>query len=157
MAVLALKSIQETPGVRKRPIDDHGKLRFEYFELAPVAVAGDANTTIDLCELPPGAVRILPFMSRIKTSAFGASRTLDIGHRAYAKADYVNGGSDEPENEVAFVTAKDVSAQVANDAWSTVLKYDVFSKAGVMIFAKVEGGTIPVAATLSGLVAYIYE
>jgi hypothetical protein len=159
MAVLALKSIQETDGVRKPAYDDHSKVRFQYFEIAPVAVAGDANTTIDLCELPPGPVRVLPWMSRIKTSAFGSSRTLDIGHRAYQVKDPVAGVyTEEAENETAFVAAKDVSSAVANDAWSaTVLKYDIYSKAGVMIFAKVEGGTIPVAATLSGFVAYLYE
>lgn len=159
MAVLALKSIQETDGVRKTPYDDHSKLRYQYFELAPVAVAGDINTTIDLCELPPGPVRLLPHLSRIKTSAWGASRTLDIGHRAYQVKDPIAGiYTEEAEAGTAFVAAKDVSAAVANDAWSaTVLKYDMYSKQGIMLFATVKGGTIPVGATLSGFAAYLYE
>lgn len=159
MAVLALTSIQKDGVTRKRPFDIHGKLRFDYFEIVPVVVFGDIGTTIELCDLPPGAVRILPWECRLKTSAFGASRTLSIGHRAYSKIDPTSTTTtDEPENASAFVSALDVSAAVNNVAFSaTVQKYDVFSKAGVTIFATVAGGTIPVAATVSGFVAYIYE
>lgn len=157
MAVLALTTTQKDGTTRKRPFDQHGKLRFDYFELPAVAVAGDANTTIELCDLPPGAVRILPGLCRLKASAFGASRTLDLGHRAYAKADYASGGEDEAEDVDAFIDGRDVSS-ATDAAWSTtVLKYDIFSKAGVTLFATVLGGTIPVGATLSGLVAYLYE
>lgn len=159
MAVLALNSTQKDGTTRKRPFDTNAKLRFAYFALPAVAVAGDIGTTIELADLPPGAVRLLPWLSRLTTSAFGASRTLSIGHRAYAKADGNFGATtDEAEAAAAFVSALDVSSAVANTAWSsTVQKYDMFSKAGVTLFATVAGGTIPVNATLSGLVAYLYE
>lgn len=156
MAVLALKSTQKDGTTRKRPFDTMGKLRFAYFALPAVAVAGDIASTIDLCDLPPGAVRILPFMSRIVVSAWGASRTLNIGHRAYVKLD--DPTTSEAESANAFINALDVSSAVALSAWSaTVMKYDVYSKAGVTIFGTVAGGTIPVGATMSGLVAYLYE
>lgn len=159
MAVLALTSIQKDGVTRKRPFDKHGKMRFDYFEIVPVVTLGDIGTTIDLCDLPPGAVRVLPWESRVKTSAWGASRTLSIGHRAYQKIDPTSTTTtDEAENASAFVSALDVSSAVNNVAWSaTTQKYDMFSKAGITIFATVAGGTIPVAATLSGFVAYIYE
>ena len=156
MAVLALTSTQKDGTTRKRPFDTQGKLRFAYFALPAVAVAGDINTTLELCDLPPGAVRILPWLSRLTTSAWGASRTLSIGHRAYAKLD--DPYTQEAEAAAAFISALDVSSAVANVAWSsTVQKYDVFSKAGVTLFGTVAGGTIPVGATMSGLVAYLYE
>lgn len=159
MAVLALLSTQKDGVTRKRPFDIHGKLRFDYFALPAVAVAADIGSTVELCDLPPGAVRILPWLCRLTTSAWGASRTLSIGHRAYQKADPNFGATtDEAESANAFVNALDVSSAVSNVAWSsTVQKYDVFSKAGVVIFATVAGGTIPVNATMTGLVAYIYE
>ena len=159
MAVLALTSIQKDGVTRKYPTDKHGKLRMDYFEIVPVVVFGDIGTTIELCDLPPGRVRLLPWESRIKTSAFGAARTLSIGHRAYQKIDPTTiTVTDEPESVNAFVSALDVSAAVNNVAWgATVVKYDMFSKAGITIFATVAGGTIPVAATVQGLVAYIYE
>lgn len=156
MAVLALTSTQKDGTTRKRPFDTQGKLRFAYFALPAVAVAGDINTTLELCDLPPGAVRILPWLSRLTTSAWGASRTLSVGHRAYAKLD--DPYTQEAESASAFISALDVSSAVANVAWSsTVQKYDVFSKAGVTLFGTVAGGTIPVGATMSGLVAYLYE
>jgi hypothetical protein len=156
MAVLALTSVQKDGTTRKRPFDINGKIRFAYFNLPAVAVAGDANTTLELCDLPPGAVRILPFMSSIKTSAWGASRTLSLGHRAYAKLDQPY--TEEAESANAFINALDVSSAVALQRWSTTVhKYDVFSKAGVTIFGTVAGGTIPVGATLEGSVAYVYE
>lgn len=156
MAVLALTSTQKDGVTRKRPFDTQGKLRFAYFSLPAVAVAGDIGTTIDLCDLPPGAVRILPWLSQLSVSAWGASRTLSIGHRAYAKLD--DPYTSEAESSNAFVSALSVATALTTDAWSaTVMKYDVFSKAGVTIFATVAGGTIPVGATMDGLVAYIYE
>lgn len=156
MAVLALTTTQKDGTTRKRPFDTQGKLRFAYFALPAVAVAGDIGTTIELCDLPPGAVRILPWLSQLSVSAWGASRTLSIGHRAYQKID--DPYTAEAESSNAFVSALDVSSALTTDPWSaTVMKYDVYSKAGVTVFATVAGGTIPVNATMSGLVAYLYE
>lgn len=161
MAVLTLTSTEMDGTTRKRPFDEHGKLRFNRFALPAVAVAGDALTTIDLCKLPPGAVRILPWLSRIEVSAFGSSRVLDVGHRAYSKRP---AGTDTAANEIeaedddAFIADLDVSSAVALSAWSaTVEKFDIYSRDGVTIFAKVAGGTIPVGATILGYVAYLYE
>lgn len=161
MAVLQLTSTQMDGVTRKRPIDEHGKLRFVYFALPAVAVAGDINTTIDLAKLPPGATRIMPWLSRIKVSAWGASRTLSLGHHSYSKRP---SGTDTMANETeaesanAFISALDVSSAVALSAWSaTVEKYDIYSRTEVVLFATVAGGTIPVGATLSGYCAYLYE
>lgn len=156
MAVLQLAVAELAEDYRKYPITDHGKVRFQFFTLPAVAVAGDINTTIDLCDLPPGRVRILPNASRISTSAWGASRTLSIGHLLYDSRD---AGQNSPEaaNPTALVNAMDVSSAVNAAAFSTTLKYDIYSKAGVRIQGKVAGGTIPVGATLSGYIAYLYE
>lgn len=154
MAVLALKTTELDPtNQRVYPIADHGKFRIQFFSLPAVAVAGDIGTTIDLCDLPPGRVRVLPNASRITHSAWGASRTLALGHTAYYSAD----ATQEAADPDAFFAALDVSSAGAALAWSTVLKYDIYSKSGVRIQAIVAGGTIPIGATLSGYVAYIYE
>lgn len=156
MAVESYLSIQQADGYRKTPIEDHGKLRYQYFELAALTVAGDANSIAKLCKLPPGRVRVLPCLSRVTSSALGAARTLDIGHAAYNKrGDF--GEAQEPLNYEAFIANMDVSGAVAAAAFSTVLKYDVYSVAGVDIWARVQGGTWPIGATLSGLIAYLYE
>lgn len=155
MAVLKLKAKQQTDDYRKRPLDDHGKLRVQYFTLDPTTEAGDANTTIELCELPPSAVRIMPYLCRVQTSGFGAGRTLDIGHDAYQarpidRADEV---ADDPD---AFADGLDVSA-AGIAAFGTGLKFDVYSLAGIVVKATVLGGTIPVGAALEGVIVYVYE
>lgn len=153
MAVQNFQTTQMVDDTRLRPTEKHGKLRFAYFVLPATTVVGDATSTVDLCELPSGQVRVLPNFSRITTSAFGAGRTLSIGHYAYSKAD----NTTEAQNATAFVAALDVSGAVSAAAWSTVLKYDVYSKGGVALFATVNVNTIPVGAVIEGFCAYLYE
>lgn len=156
MAVETYTSVQAADGYRKRPTEEHGKLRIAYFEVTALAVAGDADSIAYLCDLPPGAVRILPGLSRVTSSALGASRTLDIGHAAYQKRDSAVEAF-EAVNYEAFCANLDVSSAVAGVAFSTALKYDVYSKTGVQVYARVQGGTWPANATLSGYITYIAE
>lgn len=161
MAVTTESSLQMADGYRGRPIDDHGKLRFAYFEFTQSAAAGDIGSTIELMKLPPGAKRVIPCLSRITCSAFGAARTLAIGHRAYRKAGVTAGGlnvpTDEALNASAFVAALDVSAALNAAAISTVVEYDMFSQNEVTIYATVAGGTIPAGTTIKGFFVYVYE
>jgi len=161
-----LQSDQRQDGYRKYPIDDHGKLRFQYFSvgiITPITVAYAANDQVELFKLPPGRKRILPFLSRLQWTAFGASRTIDIGHRAYMKRPSDN--DLEVENVDAFIDGLDVSAaQTTPLAWATPvdvnasqMKYDVYSLEEVTVYMSILGGTMPAAATLQGFCAYIYE
>lgn len=159
MAVEAFKVTELGDEYRGSPQNDHSKVRFQYFNLPATTVAGDANTTIDLADMPPGPVRVIPELSRIQCSAFGASRVLAVGHRAYQKRDaYMNssGVTDEAESANAFGSAIDVSAAATVKVGAAV-GYDVFSKAGFRVFTTVTGGTIPLGATLKGFIAYTYE
>ena len=158
MAVENFISIQQTEGYRSYPVEDHGKLRYQYFEVpaANVTPAGDANSTASLCLLPPGRVRVLPWLSRVSGGIFGASRTLDIGHAAYQKRDSA-GEAQEAENLEAFLANLDVSSATAAVSFGTVLKYDLYSKSGVEVKARIQGGTWPVNIPLAGFLAYLYE
>ena len=147
---------QLVEGYRRYPIEDHGKLRYQYFSVAALAVAYAQNDQIELFKLPPGRKRILPNACRLWTSAWGASRTFSLGHRAYMKNP--SPGALEAEAATAFINALDVSSAVNAAAWSsTVPKFDIYSLQEVTCFATIGGGTMPVAATLSGYCAYIYE
>ncbi|RTL04988.1 hypothetical protein EKK58_09280 [Candidatus Dependentiae bacterium] len=159
MAVEAFKTTELGEDYRKYPVSDHGKLRIQFFTLPATTVAGDANTTIDLCKLPAGRVRILPRQSFISTSAFGSGRTLDVGHLAYDKRDASLGSSVSQEAAVvdALIDGLDVSSAVNGVQFSTALKFDMYSKSGVTIQAKVLGGTIPSGATIAGYITYVYE
>lgn len=146
-------SAQIAEDYRKYPIDDHGKLRYAYAKVtADGALAADG--TMALFYLPPGRKRILPHLSRISTSAFGASRTLDIGHAEYSKA---TPSTTEAEDEDAFLDGLDVSSAVAANVLGTDLKFDMYSTDEVLVFGTVKGGTMPDAGTVEVLLAYLYE
>lgn len=157
MAVETYLSRQLIGEMRKRPIDDHGKIRVQYFQVGPLTVAGDANSVFELCDLPPGAVRVLPALSQVQSSAFGAARVLDFGHRAYAKRGTGLAADAEPEDLDAFGVGLDVAAAGVDTFNASDLKFDVYSLAGVRVVAQVRGGTAPVGATIEGYITYVYE
>lgn len=150
-----INAVQLAEGYRKYPIDDHGKLRYQYANVvADGALA--ANGTIGLFWLPPGRKRILPHLSRITTSAFGAGRTLDIGHDTYS-ARPAQEAAYEAADPDALVDGLDVENAVTAAALGTALKFDIYSRDAVLIYATVLGDTMPDAATIEVLLAYLYE
>lgn len=157
MAKALLTPLSEVDGYRRRPTDSFGKLRELYFKIVNGAVAGDDGSVAELGWLPPGAVRLLPKLTHLRCTAFGASRVLKIGHRKYFFGD---GASDfVAEDDDAFSSAIDISgatADVTNPFGATV-KYDIYSKTGVRLFGTVTDGTFPANAELEGYIAYAYE
>lgn len=159
MAVENFQPLSAAEGYRRRPLDDHGKLRFITAKFL-ATVAGDANSLLKIGMLPPGAVRVLPSLSKYSTSAFGAARVMVIGHTVYAKKEdgAVVGDGNEAADDDAFAAGLDVSAAGNNVTWNNnLLWFDVYSRAGVLVEAKVTGGTIPQNATAAFLLAYLYE
>lgn len=162
MAVLNLKvadlaNLDLNPKVFA-PSINRGKLRRHYFHLPALTVAGDANSTVDLALLPPGAVRLYVDRSHIYWSAFGAARVLDIGHAAYEEVD----GAIEAASLALFDDNVDVAA-AGNAALGSdfavpagrLAKTQLFmSSKGVIIRALVTGGTIPIGAILEGWLEY---
>ena len=127
-----------------RQPDDGGKLRYFSFDWTQVTL-GDIASTAGLIKLPPG--RWKPVGAFINTSAFGASRTLDIGWGAYTQHD----GTAVVADPDGLVAAKDVSAALV--AWGfNVATYRtvIDSRTEVEIYCTIAGGTFPAAATLKG-------
>jgi hypothetical protein len=162
MAVTTEKSDQVTnrdarPTVNNPVSDEGGRIRLAYFSFTQGAAAGDANSTVDLVYLPAGRKRILGALSNVSTSAFGSSRTLDIGHAGYTEA---SDGSTVAADEDAIHSAADISSagafapldEIGNDK-----TFEIYSKGAVLIIAKCEGGTIPVAATVEGYITYTLD
>jgi len=152
MTVQTYTSTQLDGETRKRPLDDHGKIRLCYFEVT-ADDAGDATSTFDLCRLPPGAVRILPALSRYNCDALGAARTLDFGHRAYLKRP----GTEEAEDLDAFAADIDAENAIAGAALGTATKFDVYSLDGVVVTAQVNDAAVASGKSISGFIAYAYE
>lgn len=148
-------SKQLAPDYRRYPIDDHGKLRFQYGSVDALAVAYAQNDQIDMFRLPPGRLRILPWLCRYSTSAWGAARTLSFGNRAYSTRPPDQ--TLEPELGTTFLSAVDVSGATNAVAFGTTLKFDMYSRTEITLFATIGGGTMPIAGTLGILLAYLYE
>lgn len=133
-----------------------GKVRCLSIEFDQGDAAGDATSTQILGKLPAGRIRVLTNLSKIEFSAFGASRTLDIGFQAHEDED----GDAVAEDADYFASAVDVSAagNVALDESGTPeISQALVSNAGIVVFSTVAGGTIPVNATLKGHIFYIVE
>ena len=164
MAVTTEKSTQRTNETATPPVlnpvhNAHGRVRSSYFSFTQGAAAGDATSTADLIKLPAGKVRVLKTESLVICSAFGAARTIDIGHTGYtqrdgtavaASADTILDGGD-----VASAAAIRMGAGTNALGTDPTVEYD--SVDGVLLQAVVAGGTIPAGATLKGYIQYIVD
>ena len=163
MAVTTEKSDQITnaeasPRTGIPAYDWSGKLRIARFDFTQGSSAGDANSTAELVRLPTGRVRVYLVQSRITTSAFGSSRTLDLGHMAYTD----EAGDTVAADEDSLDAAQSVSGAASYVPIGTVggeesYLFSSHSTEGVTIIAKCEGGTIPAAATIKGYFVYAVE
>lgn len=147
---------EDAPTSKVYPDEWSGKLRIAHFTLTQVT-AGDATSVAYLVKLPAGRVRILLDKSVIANSAFGTSRTLDIGYGDYTAKD----GTTTSGDADAFKADLDVSAAAAAASLAQAAGADptvLFeTRDGLMIQAAVAGGTIPAAATLKGYIVYVKE
>lgn len=131
----------------------HGA-RFEAipFQFTQGAAAGDAGSTENLAKLPAGRIIVAMRSSFYHIDALGASRTLDIGHRAYTAI----GGAAVVEDEDLFDDGVDVSSVVDAAPGSLAAFaatggfWTVQSEGGIILFATTKGGTIPAASKLFG-------
>lgn len=157
MAVTTQKSDQITatetlPIVNAEQADVGGKVRTRRFTFTQSG-AGDATSTVELCKLPAGRIRILLSTSIIANSAFGSSRVLDIGYRAHTNID----GTAVVESATAIKDDLSVASAATNTMAATAgaePTLSLNSRSGVTLFATVAGGTIPDGATLKGYVQF---
>jgi len=154
MAVTTEKSTQVTnldaSPVVLPPVDEYGaRIMYSLGQFTQGALAGDANSLFDLAKMPPGA-RVLP-QSRVFFSAFGTSRTVDVGFTAHTEADNTVVAAVVDK----FIDGLDVSSvgdgffgsgTNADDDFQFV---EEIKEGEVVIQGKVLGGTIPAAATFN--------
>ena len=163
MAVTTEQSTQVTnqnaANAHLEPNEIQGRLRVAFFDFTQGAAAGDANSTMDLIHLPAGRVRVMSKLSYITSSAFGASRVLDIGYTAHTD----QGGTAVTADPDAIADGLDVSAAAdlqMGDSTTTGVAATTLLLNGqdrVLIQSIVTGGTIPAAATLNGFLVYVND
>lgn len=142
---VTLQTQEGTATTALNPIQLSCTARVQPFSFTQGAAAGDANSTMGLCMLPPGRVKVLGIY--LANSAFGASRVLDVGTEAYTSL----AGATVAAAASTFWNDLDVAASGGR---YVEFNQDYDSKAGVVLTSLVTGGTIPAAATLSGYVLY---
>lgn len=135
------------PAVMNDVCDEHARVRVRSFTYTQVG-AGASGDLINLCKLPAGNLRIVGLA--FTNSAFGASRTIKLGHTGYTNL--ANGAV--AANSTALLASTSV-ATAANVHDHNTQK--IASKEGLTVQALIEGGTIPDAATLNGYVLYALD
>ena len=109
--VATVKKSEQIKMVEKGKINasaDNAKLRMACFEFNQGTGAGTAGSTADLVVLP-ALCRIIPTLSRITTSALGA--TLNIGLRAYTDVE----GNAVVEDDAVNTFGKNVGVDAFSD------------------------------------------
>jgi len=160
MAVTTETSTQRSNPIASPPVmnpayEDHGRLRVKAFTFTQGAAAGDATSTQGLVKLPPGKGRVYLGLSLLENSAFGASRTLDVGYAAHTQTDGTAVAADPNAFDNAIDVSSLASAALGSDVAAASGKmWEFDSKAGIDIGAVVAGGTIPAGATLTGYIVY---
>lgn len=147
---------QLATGYRRYPIDSHGKLRFLYMSMAALAAQADIGSTIIFGDLPTGRLRVLPWLSRFTCSAWGAGATLAIGYQAYMQTEQ-SGAAAIAASVNDLMAATSFAAAQNAVAWSTVMKFDLYSLQGIRVQGTIAGANVPAGATMSAMLAYIYE
>lgn len=123
-----------------------GEVRRREFNVT--TIAGVADDTIGLIKLEAGPVNVVGIVLIDGWSAFGTSRTMNLGHEAYADVDE----NVQAENLTAFDSARSVASAGSAEIW---LNKPFSIKGTFTIVAQIQGGTIPAAATLKGYVLYV--
>lgn len=161
MAVTAESSTQVT-NVDATPVtlvdvnEWMGRLRFFLFNFTQGAAAGDAGSTAQLVKLPGGDVRLVLPLSHVRHSAFGASRTLDLGWEAYTD----NNGDAVAADPNGLDDGVNVSAAGSFTPAGTVSgdeTYEFSNRGGVYIAAQCNDGTLPAAGTLDGFFVAVID
>lgn len=130
-------------------IADHGKVFTASFDYTQSGAAA-AGSTVGLVKLPAGKIKILG-ISKLAISAAGAGRTLDVGLEAYVDQD----GNTVAADEDLLEDGADVSAAATLDLDQAGPAVEVESAKGVVVAAKIIGGTLPDAATINGVIYFV--
>jgi hypothetical protein len=141
---------------KKNPVIHDGKVRLARFTFTQSG-DGDANSLVNLVNLRGGHVRILPTLSRINWAAFGASRTLDIGYKAYTKIDGSAGNASVDTIADGIDVSSAGAAALGTGTNALADGIEIEATGDITVQAKVLGGTIPNTTTLTGWIAYVRD
>lgn len=150
-----------SPVVNNPTSDVHGRVRIAYFDHTQSG-AGDATSSVALCRLPGGRVRLLLGSSLLYVNWTTASATLDLGWDAYtaeggtAVVADPNGLADGISVETAgYLTGSGLAslADVVAEGGTKVFE----SQAGVVIRATSQDVALAASSTIRGYIMYVID
>lgn len=148
------------PVTRNSTTETHGRVRIAYFTCAQSG-AGEATSSVALCRLPAGRVRLLLGSSFAYVNWTTASATLDLGWDAYTAMDGTttvadpNGLIDGLDVDTAgLYSHEDLVTALTNAAGGTKL---FESKDGVVIRATSQDTAIADGDDLVGYFLYVVD
>lgn len=166
MAVTTQKSteytnVTATPVVNVGPTEMHGRVRVAYFT-HDQSGAGDATSSVALCKLPAGKVRLLIASSSLYCNWTTTSATLDLGWDAYTAQDGTttaadpNGLADGVNvDTVGYFTGATLAALAAVKALGGTYAFE--SRDGVVIRATSQDTAIADGDDLIGYLMYVVD
>ena len=164
MAVTSQKSVEytnatATPPVNNNTTEQHGSIRLAFFTHDQVGT-GDTGSSVALCELPAGRVRVLASLSRAYVNWTTSSATLDLGFDAYTD---LNGDAvaADPDGLVDGLSVDTVGFFTLEGAIAANLltggTYVFESKEGVVIRATATDNAQVAGDDLVGYIAYVQD
>jgi len=164
MAVTSQKSVEHTnatasPVVKLSTTEQHGSVRIAFFTHDQVGT-GDTGSSVALCKLPAGRVRLLMSLSKAYVNWTTSSATLDLGWDAYTD----NAGSTVAADPDGLVNALDVDT-VGFQTFEGAIAANLLT-GGTYLFDSQDGVVIRATATdnaqvagddLVGYMAYVVD
>lgn len=164
MAVTTQKSVEytnatATPVVNNNTTEQHGSIRVAFFTHAQVGT-GDTGSSVALCRLPAGRVRLLASLSRAYVNWTTSSATLDLGWDAYTDLSSTAVAAD-PDGLINGLSVDTVGFQTLEGAIAANLltggTYVFESKDGVVIRATATDNAQVAGDDLVGYLAYVLD
>ena len=161
MAVTTQKSTEytnatSTPVVQNAVHDYHGRVRIAYFTHDQDG-AGDATSSVALCALPAGKVRVLLASSSAYVNWTTGSATLDLGWDAYTDTDG-NAVAADPDGLVNGLDVDTAGYQTfGSGTTATGGTYLFESQGGVVIRATSQDQALAAGDDLVGYIMYVVD
>ena len=152
-----------TPPVMNQPTEDHGRMRIKYFKHTQSG-AGDAGSSVALCKLPGGKVRMILALSRVYVNWTTSSANLDLGWDAYTDASQDNEGDTvaaDPDGLVDNLSVDTVGYQnfegglAATKALGGTYLFE--SQDGVVIRATSQAAAMADGDVIAGYIIYVVD
>ena len=153
-----------TPPVMNQPTEDHGRMRIKYFKHTQSGAGDAATSSVTLCKLPAGKVRMILALSRVYVNWTTSSANIDLGWDAYTsgasgtEGDTIAADTDGlvdnlPVDSVGYFNFEGGLATTKALGGTYVFE----SQAGVIIRATSQAAALADGDVIAGYIVYVVD